>query len=145
MRAGKDRNGRAGRCGRGSARAGFTLIEALLASALTGLLIAAAAEAVTGAMLAKRNAELRLDAAALASSRLETLKGLPPLAEELAEGFHAADAPGPGGRLIYRLHWTVTALPEGLRRVEMAAQPPGSRRLRVACVLYLSGDLGFAP
>ncbi len=126
---------------------GFTLVEVLVAMALTLVLVAGAAGALTLALAAKRKGDVTAALAHALAARLESLKSRPFDDPALAAGsYEAASRIEPLGRVIDEA-WEIADDGDGMKRVTIrvraAGRPgPGST---VTAAAFILRDLGFGP
>ncbi len=127
--------------------AGFSLLEVLVAMALTLGLIVATAEMIAFALWAKHKGDTASAVASVIAARIETLKGLPFEAAELAPGDHAGVATDGPSRRSFSVDWTVEEAGAGgaLKRVQVTAAPVDRPAARARITVFISRDLGFAP
>jgi type II secretory pathway pseudopilin PulG len=131
--------------GRRRSTAGMSLIEVLVAAALTLVLAVGAAEMMTLALRAKRRGDLAAAISHAASGRLEELKSHPFDDPILAPGDYAATLRvEPAGCLIVET-WHITEDGERLKRIRFTAHEAGREGPETVTVLVISRDLGFRP
>jgi hypothetical protein len=129
----------------GTGGSGSSLIEVLVAMALTLLLVIGAAEMLTLALRAKRRGDVLAALTQAVADRFESLKSRPFEDAALAPGDHAETVRvEPGGCLIAET-WEIADDGDGLKRVRLRAKPAGRPGPETAAVLFISRDLGFGP
>lgn len=124
-------------------RAGFSLIETLLAMAIVFFLLAGTAEMLCYSFLLKQKADLHRISADLMSAKIEVLKSLNPEDEALAPGVHQETIEDKDSGRSFFLSYEVSE-EENLKKVRLSLYPApfGSRPPLRAC-WYRSGSLGF--
>ncbi len=123
-------------------RPGFSLVEALLATALVLVLILAAGELLLAAARARTRSDGASEAADELSAKLEELKSLPFDSPELGPGVHEDETPATGGGSFVR-RWTAEDAGRGLKLVNVEVFRRGEAARKTALPLYLSRELGF--
>jgi Tfp pilus assembly protein PilV len=122
---------------------GFTLVEFLVSFTLVTLLITGMVQLTIHSLLVKRNADLNLKTAELASSLLEYFKSLPYESEELKEGLKSETFQEKGSREAFRQKWRVEHISPNLKRIEVECFSEKHPLKKTRLVLYLSKELGF--
>ena len=122
---------------------GFTLVEFLISFTLVTLLITGTVQLTIHSLLIKRNADLNMKTAELASSFLEYIKSLPYESDELEEGSSEESIKEDGSREIFRRKWEVKDVSPNLKRIEVECFSEKHPLKKTRLVLYLSKELGF--
>ena len=122
---------------------GFTLVEFLVSFTLVTLLITGTVQLTIHSLLVKRNADLNLKTAELASSFLEHIKSLPYESEELKEGFREEHVKSIISEETFRREWNVKDIDANLKMIEVECLSENRRFKKTRLVLYLSRELGF--
>jgi len=122
---------------------GFTLAEFLVSFTLVTLLITGMTQLNIHALLIKRNADLNLRTAELASSLLEYFKSLPYESEELKEGLKAETFQEEGSLEAFRREWRVDNISPSLKRIEVKCYSEKHPLKKARLVLLISRELGF--
>jgi Tfp pilus assembly protein PilV len=126
-----------------SSHPGFTLVEFLVSFTLVTLLITGTAQLTIHTLFVKRNADLNMKTAELASSFLEYIKSLPYESDELNEGSREKSIKEEGFLEIFIRQWNVTDIAPNLKRIEVKCFSENRRFKKTRLVLYLSKELGF--
>lgn len=127
------------------ARAGFSLIESLVALSLGLILAAGGAQVLTFSLQAKRKGDLSTALNQVLLERLESLKALPFDDEALSEGEHAHLVSSEPGSCRFEESWTVADEGDGMKRIALAVKAVGRPGPAVTAVLLICRELGFAP
>jgi len=131
--------------GRIARRRGSSLVEVLVALALTLLLVVGAAELLTCALGAKRKGDVTAALTHAVTDRLETLRSLPFEDPALAAGEYAAAIRVEPGNCLVSETWEITDEGEGMKRIRLRARQAGRPGPETAAALFISRDLGFGP
>jgi hypothetical protein len=131
--------------GASAERRGSSLIEVLVAMALTLLLVIGAAEMLTLALRAKRRGDVLAALTHAVVDRFETLRSLPFEDAALAPGDHAETVRVEPGACLIAEAWEIADDGDGLKRIRLRAREAGRTGPETAAVLFISRDLGFAP
>jgi prepilin-type N-terminal cleavage/methylation domain-containing protein len=124
---------------------GFTLIEVLVAMALTLLLIVGTAELVSFSLWAKHKGDRASGIARILNGRLETLKARPYDSPELGPGAYTATTHDGPSRTEFREEWTIEVEGEAMKKVSISVEPEGRPQAAATLILYISSELGFSP
>ncbi len=122
---------------------GFTLVEFLVSFTLVTLLITGTVQLTIHSLLVKRNADLNMKTAELASSFLEYIKSLPYENDELKEGSSEESIKEDGSLEIFRRKWEVKDVSPNLKRIEVECFSEKHPLKKARLVLYISKELGF--
>lgn len=122
---------------------GFTLVEFLVSFTLVTLLITGTVQITIHTLFIKRNADLNMKTAELASSFLEYLKSLPYESDVLKVGSREESIKEDGSRETFRREWKVTDIDANMKRIEVECFSENRRFKKTRLVLYLSKELGF--
>jgi Tfp pilus assembly protein PilV len=122
---------------------GFTLVEFLVSFTLVTLLLTGTVQLTIHSLLVKRNADLNLKTAELASSRLEYIKSLPYESEELKEGHQSEIFQEEGSLEVFQQEWRVENISPNLKRIEVECYSEKHPLKKTRLVLYMSRELGF--
>ena len=122
---------------------GFTLVEFLVSFTIVTLLLTATAQLTIHSLLIKRNADINLKTAELASSFLECIKSLPYESEELKEGLKSETIQEEGSLEAFRQEWKVENISPNLKRIEVECYSEKHPFKKTRLVLFLSRELGF--
>jgi prepilin-type N-terminal cleavage/methylation domain-containing protein len=122
---------------------GFTLIEVLIALAITAVLVAGAAELISLSLLLKRKADAHEAAARLVVEKLEALRILPFTDDRLRAGFGTEIVAGNAGEGAYVRECVIEDVSGDAKRIGVHIIRGG--RTIARGVLLLSQGLGFAP
>ncbi len=125
--------------------AGTSLIEVLVAMALTFFLIAGAGEMLTLALRAKRRGDVIAAISYAVADRLESLKTRPFDDPALAAGEYGETVRVEPGRCLIAETWRIAEAGDGLKSVRLAVRESGSGGPETVAVLFISRDLGFRP
>lgn len=121
---------------------GFSFIEVLLAMALISFLLAGTAELVIRSISLRKKAEVNLELAALASSKLEFLKSLPYESSELQATSYNEILEGRFPE-VYLREWIIEDISSNLKRIGLTVYPENHPEKTLRISLYLSKELGF--
>ncbi len=124
---------------------GTSLIEALVAAALTLVLALGMAELLTLAMRAKRRGDLAASITTAVSDRLESLKSRPFDDPALAAGDYAATVRAEPAGCEVAETWLISDDGERLKRIRLTVRKAGREGPETVAVLFVSRDLGFRP
>ena len=127
----------------GTNHQGFTLVEFLVSFTLVTLLITGTVQLTVHTLLIKRNADLNMRTAELASSFLEHIKSLPYESAELKEGSGEESIKEDGSLETFIRQWNVTDVAPNIKRIEVECFSENRRFKKTRLVLYLSKELGF--
>ncbi len=131
--------------GRIARRRGSSLVEVLVALALTLLLVVGAAELLTCALGAKRKGDVTAALTHAVADRLETLRSLPFEDPALVAGeYSATRRVEPGDRLVSET-WEITDEGECMKRIRLRVRPAGRSGPETEAALFISRGLGFRP
>ncbi len=122
---------------------GFTLVEFLVSFTLVMLLLTGTTQLTIHSLLTKRNADLNLKTAELASSLLEYFKSLPYESEELKEGLKSETVQEEDSLETFRQEWRVENISPNLKKIEVECYSEKHPLKKIRLVLYLSKELGF--
>ena len=122
---------------------GFTLVEFLVSFTLVTLLITGTAQITIHTLFIKRNADLNMKTAELASSFLEYLKSLPYESDVLKVGSREKPIKEDGSLETFIRQWNVTDIAQNLKRIEDECFSKNRRFKKTRLVLYVSKELGF--
>ncbi len=122
---------------------GFTLVEFLVSFTLVMLLLTGTVQLTIHSLLVKRNADINLKTAELASSLLEYFKSLPYESEELEEGLKSKTFREEGSAETFREEWRVENISPNLKKIEVECYSEKHPLKKIRLVLYLSRELGF--
>jgi Tfp pilus assembly protein PilV len=122
---------------------GFTLVEFLVSFTLVMLLLTGTVQLTIHSLLVKRNADLNLKTAELASSLLEYFKSLPYESEELKEGRWSDTFQEEDSLETFRQEWKVENISPTLKSIEVECFSEKHPLKKIRLVLYLSKELGF--
>jgi hypothetical protein len=123
----------------------MSLIEVLVAMALTLVLVIGAAEMQTLALRAKRRGDVIAALTHAVGDRFESLKSRPFEDAALAPGEYSETVRlEPGGCLIAET-WEIDDDGDGLKRIRLRARLEGRAGPDTAATLFVSRDLGFSP
>lgn len=122
---------------------GFTLVEFLISFTLVTLLITGTAQLTIHTLFIKRNADLNMKTAELASSFLERLKSLPFESDELEEGSRQEPLKEDGSLETFIRQWIITDIAPNLKRIEVECFSKNRQFKKTRLVLYISKELGF--
>ena len=126
-------------------RAGFSLIEVLVAMTLALVLLLGTAELVTLSIWARRKGDMTAGLTQALSSRFANLKSLAHAPGGLVPGDYSesVDDGAFRGRTLHQ--WTVEATGERMMKVRLKVSPAGRPEAGVSMTVWISKDLGFAP
>lgn len=124
---------------------GFSLIEILLAMAISLVLITGTAELIVYSGGAKKKADMTAGLMHTLSTRLEKLKSLPFDSEGLQPGTYSENVEDGLSRERFRQEWAIAEIAEGTKTISIRAGSIDHPRTRAFLVLYISRDLGFRP
>jgi len=122
---------------------GFTLVEFLISFTLVTLLLTGTAQLTIHTLLIKRNADLNMKTAELASSFLEYLKSLPYESDVLKEGSSEDSIKEDCSPEKFHRKWTVKNIAPNMKRIEVECFSENRSFKKTRLVLYLSKELGF--
>jgi prepilin-type N-terminal cleavage/methylation domain-containing protein len=126
-------------------RAGFSLIEVLVAMTLALVLLLGTAELVTLSIWARRKGDMTAGLTQALSSRLAALKSLAHAPGGLVPGDYSESVDDGAGRGRTMHQWTVEAAGERMMKVRLKVSPAGRPGAAVSVTVWISKDLGFAP
>jgi prepilin-type N-terminal cleavage/methylation domain-containing protein len=126
-------------------RAGFTLIEVLVAMAVALVLILGTAELITYSLKAKKKGDLASGLAHVATARLESLKSVPFASGGLEPGVYSAVVQDELSLEMFGLTWTIDEEEDGMEKVVLAARSLDYPRSEIRLLLYISRALEFQP
>ncbi len=118
-------------------------MEFLVSFTLVTLLITGTAQITIHTLFIKRNADLNMKTAELASSFLEYIKSLPYDSDMLEEGSGEESIQEEGSLETFIRQWNVTDIAPNLKRIEVECFSENRRFKKTRLVLYISKDLGF--
>jgi Tfp pilus assembly protein PilV len=122
---------------------GFTMIETLLASCLTLLIIVATAQLMARSLAAQNRADFHFRASVLASSKLEHLKSLAFDSQDLVAGLHQeVIVDGLTGE-IYQVESNIAETGESAKTVVLRISPQTRPQWQAVFCLILSKELEF--
>ena len=122
---------------------GFTLVEFLVSFTLVTLLITGTVQLTIHTLFIKRNADLNMKTAELASSFLEYLKSLPYESDVLKVGSREESIKEGGSLETFIRQWNVTDIAPNMKRIEVECFSENRCFKKTRLVLYLSKELGF--
>ena len=126
-------------------RAGFSLIEVLVAMTLALILLLGTAELITLSIWAGRKGDMTAGLTQALSSRLAGLKSLAFTPGGLVPGEYSEIVDDTAGRGRTRHEWTVEAAGERMMKVRLKVFPDGRPGSAASVTVWISKDLGFAP
>lgn len=126
-------------------RAGFSLIEVLVAMTLALVLLLGTAELVTLSIWAGRKGDMTAGLTQALSNRLAALKSLAYATGGLVPGDYSESVDDGAGRGRTIHQWTVEDAGERMMKVRLKVSPAGRARAAVSMTAWISKDLGFAP
>jgi prepilin-type N-terminal cleavage/methylation domain-containing protein len=124
---------------------GFSLIEVLVAMALTMMLVIGAAELTAWAIRAKRTGDIAAALTQAIVDRLESLKSLPFDDAGLAAGAYEGTVRVELGHALVSEEWEITDDGEGSKMIRLKARRAGKSGPGASAVLFISRELGFGP
>lgn len=122
---------------------GFTLLELLISFAIVTLLLLGAAQITIQALYVKRTSDCNLEAAELASDKLEYLKSLPSYSPELADSMNAEIIEGQKINDTFRREWRIFDMSENMKKIEVECYSTTCAQKKTKLVLLYSKELGF--
>ena len=126
-------------------RAGFSLIEVLVATTLALVLLLGTAELITLSIWAKRKGDMTAGLTQALSCRLANLRSLAFAPGGLLPGDYSETVDDEAGRGRTLHQWTVKAAGERMVEVRLRVSPAGRPGAAVSMTFWISKDLGFAP
>ncbi|MGZ8866327.1 MAG: PulJ/GspJ family protein [Candidatus Aminicenantales bacterium] len=129
----------------GAGRPGMSLIEVLVAMALTLVLVIGAAEMLTLALRAKRRGDIIAALTHAMGDRFESLKSRPFGDPALLAGEYAETVRVEPGRCLITETWEIADDSDGMKRIVLRARQAGWAGPETVAILYISRDLGFSP
>ncbi len=122
---------------------GFTLVETLLASCLTLLMIVGTAQLMARSLAAQNRADFNFRASVLASSKLEYLKSLAFDSHDLVAGLHQELIADGVTRQVYLVESNITETGESAKTVVLRISPQNRPHWEAVFCLILSKELEF--
>lgn len=129
----------------GAGRPGMSLIEVLVAMALTLVLVIGAAEMQTLALRAKRRGDIIAALTHAVGDRFESLKSRPFEDAALAPGEYSETVRIEPGKCLIAEAWEIADDGDGLKRIRLRARLAGRAGPDTVATLFVSRDLGFSP
>lgn len=126
-------------------RAGFSLIEILVAMAVALVMITGTAELLIFAARSAKRMDIRSAAADILAARLEILKSLPPEDEARTPGKHETLETSVRGCGDFIVEWTVDRISPECTAVIVEVAASAVPAVRIRAPLHLLEDLGFRP
>ena len=123
----------------------MSLVEVLVAMALTLLLVVGAAEMLTMALRAKRRGDLAAALTHAVADRFEALKSRPFKDAALAAGEYSETVRVEPGGCVIAETWEIADDGDGLKRIRLRAREAGRAGPETVAVLFIVRDLGFLP
>jgi len=123
----------------------MSLIEVLVAMALTLILVIGAAEMQTLALRAKRRGDVIAALAHAVGDRFESLKSRPFEDAALAPGEYSETVRIEPGKCLIAETWEIADDGDGLKRIRLRARLAGRAGPDTVATLFVSRDLGFSP
>ena len=124
-------------------RKGFSLIEVLISLVIITFLILATAQLTLYSLQVKRRSDCSLNAAELASAKLEYFKSLPYESDELGSGSRSEVIKGSSSPETFRREWDTQAVSSSMKKIEIACYSANIMEKKAHLILFLSRDLGF--
>lgn len=122
---------------------GFTLLELLIAFAIIAFLLLGAVQLTLHSLYARRTSDCSLEAAELASDKLEYLKSLPFENPELEENAHVERVISLKREDVFTREWTVSDVTPQMKKIEMVCFSDSLVQRETRVVLFYSKELGF--
>jgi hypothetical protein len=126
-------------------RRGISLIEVLVATSVTLLLLVGTAELILVSVRAGRKGDTTAALTEALAARAESLKSQAHGPGGLAPGAYAETIVDGAGRGPILHEWTVEDAGETMSRVRVKVSPAGRPGPAASLTLWISKDLGFEP
>ena len=123
----------------------MSLIEVLVAMALTLILVIGAAEMQTLALRAKRRGDIIAALTHAVGDRFESLKSRPFEDTALAPVEYSETVRIEPGKCLIAETWEIADDGDGLKRIRLRARLAGRAGPDTVATLFVSRDLGFSP
>ena len=124
-------------------RKGFSLIEVLISFLIITFLILTTAQLTLYSLQVKRRSDCSLNAAELASAKLEYFKSLPYESDELGSGPQSEVIEGSSSPETFRREWDIQSVSLSMKKIEVACYSANFMEKKAHLILFLSRDLGF--
>jgi len=126
-------------------RAGFSLIEVLVAMTLALILLLGTAELITLSIWAGRKGDMTAGLTQALSSRLAGLKAQAFAPGGLLPGDYSETVDDGAGRGRTLHQWTVEPAGDRMLKVKLKVSPAGRPGAAISVTFWISKGLGFAP
>ncbi len=123
----------------------MSLVEVLVAMALTLILIVGAAGMMTLALRAKRRGDIIAALTHAVGDRFESLKSRPFEDPALAAGEYSETVRVEPGACLVAETWEIADDGDGMKRIRLRARQAGRPGPETTAILFVSRDLGFSP
>jgi len=124
-------------------REGFSLIEVLISLLIITFLILATAQLTLYSLQVKRRSDCSLNAAELASAKLEYFKSLPYESDELGSGSRSEVIEGSSSPETFRREWDTQPVSLSMKTAEVTCYSDNFQEKKAHLILFLSRELGF--
>jgi len=122
---------------------GFSLLEFLISLSIITFLITGTAQLIIHSFFVKRQVEINLKMAELASLKLEYFKSLPYESGELKESHGIESLRTQWSQESFQREWRIQDISSNLKKVEIEIYSESHPHKKVRLVLFISRELGF--